>query len=196
MSSDTATQLTVSVLPTSTTSTTSEIALIDIPLTFYHPKEEMTKISDSTSSATQTTSLAPKTSTIETVHSGWSLSMYTGRYCKGNYMTIQGHNKRLDDSACMVIGSDLGTIINDTSVSCRWWADDGDGFAWGPCSNSRMQVPSSWIMSNGLCTVVENEVCDNYNYIAQTYGSRGPGDCQNRKDADPWPFKSMQCYVG
>ena len=120
--------------------------------------------------------------------------MYTSRDCEGNYTTLQGHNKKLDDSACLVMGSDIGTIINDTSVSCRWWVDGG--LSSEPCSNSRLTHPESWEISNGLCTVVKNEECDNYRDIGQTYGWRGPGHCQNRKKSDPWPFGSMQCYVG
>jgi hypothetical protein len=163
-------------------------------MTFYHPEEEMTKTPESATLATQTKSRASKTGAIETVPSGWSLTMYTGTNCEGNYMTLQGHNRKLDDSACVAMGSDLGTIINDTSISCRWWVNGG--LVWEPCSNSRLTHPNSWIISNGLCTVVENEECDNYNDIGQTYGWRGPGHCQNRKTADPWPFGSMQCYVG
>jgi hypothetical protein len=110
-------------------------------------------------------------------------------------MTLQGHNKKLADSDCMTFGKDttLGTVINDTAVSCRWWIDGGND--WKPCSESWMIKPNSWVMSNGLCTVSPNEECDNYNDIAQTYGWRGQGKCQNRQKMDP-VFGSMNCYVG
>jgi hypothetical protein len=198
--SDTPQQITVSApsmsSTTSASSKTSEVALIDIPLTFYHPEEGTAKRSDPTTLATQTKSLASKISDTETVPSGWSLTMFTGDDCAGNYMKLQGHNKNLEDSACLLMDSDVGTIVNDTSISCLWWTRNGNAYEPTPCSESRLTHPNSWIMSNGLCTVVENEQCDNSKDIGQTYGARGKGDCQNRKTADPFPFGSMQCYVG
>lgn len=155
----------------------------------------MTATSTSTTFSTSTAS-SSKTGPIETVPSGWSLTMYDEKNCVGhNYMTLAGHNKKLEDISCLVMpNSDISTIINDTAVSCRWWTEGG--LKWSPCSESPMTKPNSWVISNGLCTVVKNKVCDNYHDIGQTYGYRGNGHCQNYKPTDPSPWGSMKCFVG
>lgn len=110
-------------------------------------------------------------------------------------MTFEGHNKKWDDSACLALsGRDIDSIVNETSVSCRWWKENGK--EWEPCHHAQLRQPNSWIISNGLCTVVRNEECDSYHDIGQTYGWRGKGNCQDRKSGDPEPFGSMRCYVG
>ncbi|KAJ5124095.1 Peptidoglycan-binding Lysin subgroup [Penicillium bovifimosum] len=157
-----------------------------------------TSVATTLTTATKTNDNPPSTNAagVVTVPTGWSLTMYGGWDCSGNYMVFEGHNKKLDDSDCMLIGKDstLRSVLNDTAVSCRWWIEGGND--WLPCSESYMSVkPNSWVMSNGLCTVSPNKKCDNYNDIAETYGWRGTGNCQNRRTMDP-AFGSMKCYVG
>ncbi|KAK9850297.1 hypothetical protein MYU51_012171 [Penicillium brevicompactum] len=192
----------VTVTSTSSASATShksdkrEVNLLDIPLTYYHPEEEMTATTTSSKSSTKTASSTSGTGSIETVEDGWSLVMYPEKDCVGsNYMLLRGYNKKLSDSACLVMpGWDINSISNDVDVSCRWWSEGG--LTSAPCNATKLQQPNSWIMSNGLCTVVRNDGCDNYHDIGQTYGARGGGHCQNRLPTDPAPFGSMNCYVG
>lgn len=156
----------------------------------------MTATSTSSKSSTKTKSSTSPTGSIETVEDGWTLQMYPEKNCEGSsYMLLRGYNKKLADSACLVMpGWDINSISNDVDVSCRWWTEGGLNSA--PCNETKMQQLNSWVMSNGLCTVVRNEDCDNYHDIGQTYGARGGGICQNRQHADPAPFGSMNCYVG
>lgn len=124
------------------------------------------------------------------------LLMYMEKGCEGDYVTLQGHNKELRNSKCLVLHGGLSTNITDEDVSCRYWVDGG--LNWKSCDDSPKTRPASWKMINGLCTVVDNDKCDNYNSIGQTYGWRGKGGpCQNGgRRGDPKTFNSMQCYVG
>ncbi|KGO75471.1 Peptidoglycan-binding Lysin subgroup [Penicillium italicum] len=135
---------------------------------------------------------------VVTVPSGWSLKMFDGPGCTGNYVLLQGHNKKLEDSDCMKFrsASKLKTNVTDTSVSCRWWTTQKSGnWEWRDCHSTALNRPKSWIMSNGLCTVSPNTQCDLVSDISQTYGWRGPGLCQDRQMMDP-TFGSLKCYVG
>jgi hypothetical protein len=116
--------------------------------------------------------------------------------CAGDYVTLQGHNKKLEDSKCLVLHGGLSTNITDEDVSCRYWIDGG--LSWKSCDDSPKRRPASWKMINGLCTVVDNDKCDSYHSIGQTYGWRGKGGpCQNGgRRGDPETFNSMNCYVG
>ncbi|CAG8026934.1 unnamed protein product [Penicillium salamii] len=185
----------VSAATTSHQSDKREINLLDIPLTYYHPEEDVAPTA-TTSTSSKTTSSASKTGSIETVEYGWQLQMWPGTGCKGsNYMLLKGYNKKLEDSDCLVLpGWDIPDVFDGKSVSCQWWSDGG--LTSAPCNTTKLMTPGSWIISNGLCTVSPNEVCDNYNDLSQTYGARWGGTCQNRKSTDPSPFGSMKCYVG
>ncbi|CAG7915782.1 unnamed protein product [Penicillium olsonii] len=178
--------------------TTSEINFLDIPLTYYHPEEDTTAVTTFTTSASSstTTSSISKPGSIETVEFGWTLKMYPGYDCNdSSYMLLRGYNKKLEDSDCLVLpGWDIGNSYDGVSVSCQWWTNGG--LTSGPCNHTKLTTPNSWLISNGLCTVSPNEVCDNYNDLSQTYGARWGGVCQNRKSTDPRPFGSMKCYVG
>jgi hypothetical protein len=99
--------------------------------------------------------------------------MYMEKGCEGDYVTLQGHNKELRNSRCLVLHGGLSTNITDEDVSCRYWVDGG--LNWKSCDDSPKTRPASWKMINGLCTVVDNDKCDNYNSIGQTYGWRGKG---------------------
>lgn len=162
-----------------------------------------TKTTSSTTSETSTTKSSPASATqtvdgIVNIQNGWSLKMYDGIGCTGSYVLLQGHNKYLEDSDCMQFGkgSKLETLVKDTAVSCRSWTIPESGnWEWTDCHKDSLDNPTSWRMSNGLCTVSPNDKCDLVNDISQTYGWRGPGLCQDRQLMDP-KFGSMKCYVG
>ncbi|KAJ6133544.1 Peptidoglycan-binding Lysin subgroup [Penicillium samsonianum] len=165
--------------------------------------------SSSTTKATSATTTKTKTSItkasttkivdgVVTVPNGWSLKMFNGIGCTGSYVLLQGHNKKLEDSDCMRFRtkSNLGTVVNDTAVSCRWWTIPESGnWEWRNCHSDSLHNPKSWLMTNGLCTVSPNTQCDLVNDISQTYGWRGPGLCHDRQQMDP-EFVSFKCYVG
>ncbi|KAJ5372770.1 Peptidoglycan-binding Lysin subgroup [Penicillium concentricum] len=229
---------------------TTDIPLIDVPLTYLHPtttvpaKEAMKVVahlltvgknataanamstatteatSTTTTKATSTTSISTTKVTsvttskettktqvritktvkgIATVPSGWELRMWDEPGCKGSYVVLQGHNAKLEDSDCMKFGykSELSTNVDDESVSCRYWIMPEKGnWQWKDCHGTNLNKPKSWRMSNGLCTVSPNTECDLWNDISQTYGWRGPGQCQDRQQMDPETFGSFKCYVG
>ncbi|KAJ5519980.1 Peptidoglycan-binding Lysin subgroup [Penicillium fimorum] len=224
---------------------TTDIPLVDVPLTYYHPSTTespyplvgtkpadkafsvmahlmglrqnstttTTAISTTTSISTtkvtsvttskETTKTQTKTTKtvkgIATVPSGWELKMWNEPGCKGNYTILQGHNAKLEDSDCMKLGSksELKTKVDDESVSCRYLVIPEKGnWQLKDCHGTNLNKPKSWKMSNGLCTVSPNTECDLWNDISQTYGWRGPGQCQDRLSVDPDTFGSFRCYVG
>ncbi|KAJ5820760.1 uncharacterized protein N7525_010044 [Penicillium rubens] len=222
---------------------TTDIPLVDVPLTYLHATTSMpaadststtttavgtdtgflivahkismlasrlreaststTKTTSSTTSETSTTKSSPASATqtvdgIVNIQNGWSLKTYDGIGCTGSYVLLQGHNKYLEDSDCMQFGkgSKLETLVKDTAVSCHSWTIPESGnWEWTDCHKDSLDNPTSWRMSNGLCTVSPNDKCDLVNDISQTYGWRGPGLCQDRQLMDP-KFGSMKCYVG
>ncbi|KAJ5816258.1 Peptidoglycan-binding Lysin subgroup [Penicillium robsamsonii] len=200
---------------------TTDIPLIDVPLTYLHPSTTKSpyplvgtelasrsrnviahvmgiRRNSTTTTAISTTSIStPKVTSvttskettktkvkttktvngIATVPSGWEMRMWDQPGCKGNYVVLQGHNAKLEDSDCMKFSSksELKTDVNDESVSCRYMTlpEKGD-WQWRDCHGINLNKPKSWKMSNGLCTVSPNTECDLWNDVSQTYGWRGP----------------------
>lgn len=124
--------------------------------------------------------------------------MFRHGSCTGNYLELQGHNKKLEDAECLVIGpgSKVGSVINSTATSCRWWYDKGK--KWLPCSENPLTKPKTWRVENGLCEIVEGTTCDNWNDVSATYGSRqvDPPCIARKHKQDPVRFQSMKCYIG
>ncbi|KAJ5519603.1 hypothetical protein N7463_000056 [Penicillium fimorum] len=174
---------------TASTSTTKSVP----KATSTSTTTKTTSTSKTTSASKSTKSSQTKTSTTTTeagyVHP-WTMEMYSKKNCKGNYVKLQGHNLGYKkDYKCLRPNGSLNTESN-TGFSCKWFYDNGASSAG--CNAGGVEVPASWIVRGGICTVWEYIYCDKTSHRHEGYYNP---ECQNRADHDIVNWFSMKCYV-
>ena len=114
-------------------------------------REEVT----TTKAETTSTTKAAATTAVDEPNK-WTLTAYTGNTCDGDYDLIELHGA--ENSECYNI-REVGTGVEDSGASCRYFTDGG--FSEASCVSSPTgMVFWSFIVTGGTCTIYNEKDCD------------------------------------
>lgn len=105
-----------------------------------------------TQEATKTVTVTPTPPTVT-----WSLSIYEGDICTGNYYTVEGHNT--ENAKCISLQNSHLSDGSGADTWCRYYTDGG--FNSTSCHGNPVFDVWSWILHGGDCYAYENDCGDN-----------------------------------
>ncbi|KAL4947908.1 glycosyl hydrolase family 71-domain-containing protein [Aspergillus filifer] len=131
---------------------------------------------EAASSTTSTTTTT--TTTAETSGPTWTIGIYSGEKCTGDFYELEGHNWSSVDDECLVI-RDMPALVTDTSTYCVWES----GTIVTTCDKGTFTHALSWWLNppGAVCTVYDNDSCSDDDGTAQAYIANG---CQTYSESN------------